>query len=756
MTIKKLPTYLGFMGAVAFVEAKTGDYRDQLEIVEAALAKAVYPGKECPWVNIQSFFADYAVIKKDGRYFSYKFLLNENNEVSFEDPTEVVKNWQPVGVTQLTEAHSTGFIEATGTKNKFLVTIIEAGESKNGKIYPAKVLKNAVPFFEGTPAIVKEDSAHLSRQGRTFNGLIGKYTNVHFVESIGIQKLGALQATLEIFESEPVVLAKLIEAVEKNMTDLFGLSIDADGEAFVHKTGPKRGFIEAKSITEVNSVDLIMKPGAGGRVISFIEAEGAEDMTLQQLIEALAKKNPTLANSINLEDPDKAIVQLVEALSVETGGNTPAVVEGLTKSDITTMLEAHNTQVSNKAAATVAINSSKLPDISKQRLIESLDNQTDLAAGNVTALIEAEVQYVAGFSDEGKTNLPGFAVHYKNVDNGVELLEALFDPADRSVNSIKDVYIECTGDRNVTGYVKNCDKTRMIEALDSSSFPEVLGDSIARQMIKEYMLDDSLSIWKLIADVTRASDFRTQERTRFGGYGDLSTVAESGSYPAMSSPSDESVSYAVAKRGGTETITLEMIVNDDVGAVNRIPKKLARAAKRTLLKFVMDFLRTNPNAYDGKAIFHADHNNLLTAALSDTSWAAARLAMKKQTEPGSNEALGIAPKYLFIPDDLEETAFDMFRRDTNNDETFVQTSKPTVVPVSYWDDANDWVAAADKNDVPIMELAFLHGQEEPELFIQDAPTHGSMFTNDTTTYKIRHIYGGNALDYRGLQKSVVA
>ena len=42
-------------------------------------------------------------------------------------------------------------------------------------------------------------------------------------------------------------------------------------------------------------------------------------------------------------------------------------------------------------------------------------------------------------------------------------------------------------------------------------------------------------------------------------------------------------------------------------------------------------------------------------------------------------------------------------------------------------------------------FGFLGGREEPELFVQDMPNVGSMFSNDKLTYKIRHIYGGNVL-----------
>jgi hypothetical protein len=48
----------------------------------------------------------------------------------------------------------------------------------------------------------------------------------------------------------------------------------------------------------------------------------------------------------------------------------------------------------------------------------------------------------------------------------------------------------------------------------------------------------------------------------------------------------------------------------------------------------------------------------------------------------------------------------------------------------------------------MVELGFLHGREEPELLIQDGPTLGSVFTNDTISWKIRHVFGGGFLDYR--------
>jgi len=74
----------------------------------------------------------------------------------------------------------------------------------------------------------------------------------------------------------------------------------------------------------------------------------------------------------------------------------------------------------------------------------------------------------------------------------------------------------------------------------------------------------------------------------------------------------------------------------------------------------------------------------------------------------------------------------------------------------HWTDATNWYLAADKGDVPLLEIGFLDNKQEPEFFVQDLPNVGSMFSNDMLTYKIRHVYGGGVMDFRGFDASVVA
>jgi len=78
------------------------------------------------------------------------------------------------------------------------------------------------------------------------------------------------------------------------------------------------------------------------------------------------------------------------------------------------------------------------------------------------------------------------------------------------------------------------------------------------------------------------------------------------------------------------------------------------------------------------------------------------------------------------------------------------------ISVPIWSDANNWFLMADPADIVCIEIGFLDGKEEPEIFIQDMPNVGSMFSHDKLTYKIRHIYGGVNTDYRGADGNIVA
>jgi hypothetical protein len=763
----------GIRGAEALREAAAGEFGQICELVGGAVKSLINQGltpSSMGWkyVPIEAMFADRVVVRQEGRYYAYPYTISEANQVQLGAPLEVVEDYKPV--TAVREAM---LIEAAGEgSGKFLVRVIAAGLSGNGNYYPDAALKEAVPLFNGVRVFVKSDEEHIKGGGKDFSKLLGRLVEAKFIAGAAVDT-GRIEAVLELIDPNDAVGTKLKEAVSRGMADLFGLSIDALAKTEKALREGKKVRV-AKQFTKVKSVDLIVEPGAGGGLVRVVEA--ADDQSTQEeqakmktrLFEALQKKHPKKVEGKTIDDftEDQLVEALAEDSVREAAPTAAATVAGagnfVTREELV-LREA-------RAVARELVLDSGLPKAARERVLSYLGTAAASAVTEqaVREAIDAEKKYIGMFTEAGRVSMGGMDIAVTE-DRSVKvatMLDAFFDPAHkdhRQVRSFKECYAEITGDRRVTGRLEDMNRSRLAEALgdayreslDSTSFANVLGNSITRRMLAEYQNANQYDAWRRIANVVPVNDFRTNERTRMGGYGDLDSVGEGDPYPPMTSPTDEKATYAVGKKGGTEDITLEMIKNDDVGSIQRIPVKIARSAKRTLAKFAFDFIRTNPLVYDGVALFHASHGNLGAAALDATSLAARRLAMLKQTELSSADRLGIGPKGILVPVDLQEAAVNLFNRNTNNDKTFVQMMTLEIIPVWYWTDTNDWALYADPMDIPGLEIGFLDGQEEPQLFVQDMPTVGSMFTNDKVTYKIRHIYGGNITDFRAFDKSVV-
>lgn len=744
--------------------------------------------------------------------------------------------------------NSSPFIEAVAVADgqtpglKWLIRVIHAGKSGNNNFYPDATLREATPMFDGVRVFVKSDAEHIKGQGKSFNQLIGQLSAARFVEGQA-KDSGEIQATLTLLASAGDVPAKLREAYDNGMSDLFGFSIDAD--ALTNKRGSLR---EATKFTKIHSVDLIIEPGAGGELINLIEAinpqEQVEMKLKERMIEAVKAANkgaiPAGVDIDNDEQLEAAYREAVSNTQPETRANAGATIDN--GDAAVARYEEKMRMVEARADARLLLNDSKLPEPVVAKLHKQFAAAESFTVEQVREAIQTERDVLAKLTESGHVAGLGGSRVESGKDRSekiTDMLDDFFNPATKA-RSFRECYVEITGDRGVTGLLQNCDVGRLREALGSeerfreaisaASFGNILGDSITRAMVRDYAALENYNDYENLVDVVPITNFRTQERTRMGGYGNLPAVAENGAYAALTSPGDEKSTYAVTKRGGKETISLETIANDDVGAIRKVPLRLAVAAKRTLFEFVLDFLATNPTIYDTAALFHATiHANLGSAALDATSFAAARLAMKQQTEknaPGAivtgsiattvltvtavtsgalavgqvirgagvtsgttiaslgtgtggtgtynlsasqtvsstsifadatgSKPLGLLLKHVYVPANLEEAAYNLFVRTTNLDESFVQSRKPTVHVVDYWSDANNWYATADKMETPLIELGFYNGNEEPELFVQDLPTQGSLFSNDQIVYKIRHIYGGSVLDYRGFYGAVVA
>lgn len=326
----------------------------------------------------------------------------------------------------------------------------------------------------------------------------------------------------------------------------------------------------------------------------------------------------------------------------------------------------------------------------------------------------------------------------------------------------------------------------LTEALSTASFPLILSDAMHKMMAKEYA--EQPLLWKLVARKENVSDFKDYHVHRLGEFGDLASVNEGAAYQdfagAAEPSEDADVTVKATKKGNKVSITWEMIVNDDLGAIRRIPMKLARAANRSLNKAVFNHLLTNATIYDSSALAHAaNHANLVTTAAPDlTTLRTMRNLMIRQKDIDARESGRVRPVGVVCGPEQFGRLYDLIYSPnkpvlggtatnpalgTAETSTIENPNIPNILrgewglvlnEVNLFDDVDTdqyWMLG-DPNAVDMIVVAFLNGQEEPALFVQDLPKVGSFFDSERLTYKVRHIWGTTVADYRGFVGGIPA
>jgi hypothetical protein len=273
----------------------------------------------------------------------------------------------------------------------------------------------------------------------------------------------------------------------------------------------------------------------------------------------------------------------------------------------------------------------------------------------------------------------------------------------------------------------------------------------------------------LISVKKPVKDFRTQEAVLVGGFADLSTVdPESGDYQEIAGVTDEESSYSIGQKGNLLTITRKTIINDDISIIQRLIDGLGRAARRTHAKYVWNMYINNANCSDATAWFTGGHGNLGATALSFATALIAYKALASMTEKDSGERIGLladpsVKPNLVGPIDIMETinriATEDFYYSSNDLTTKIPNAlkgkiNPVVNPL--FTDANDWGLLLPPQLIDMVEMGYLNGREDPELFVADMPQSEQVFVADKIRHKIRHEYAGAVIDFRSGYKAVVA
>lgn len=256
----------------------------------------------------------------------------------------------------------------------------------------------------------------------------------------------------------------------------------------------------------------------------------------------------------------------------------------------------------------------------------------------------------------------------------------------------------------------------LTRAHTTGDFPALLNATGQRFLLPAYQA--AQSPLKALARQSTRSDFRPGSALQLGGIGTLGKVTESGEIK-QKSRSEAVEAYALDTYAAIFTMTRRAALNDDLGAFRDWGTAAGRAAAATEADLLHQLLASNPTMGDGKALFHVDRGNLLSATpdlpLHENGLTAARKAMRAFKD-SDGTLIQTMPKYLLVGPELETFAEKVL---TILNAAVVDEVNPFAGKLTLMVDprilGDDWYIFAEPATVPVMEYSYLSGAPGPQL-----------------------------------------
>lgn len=790
-----------------------------LDAIRDLLYAAIRVLGESLWINevfpSEVIYSDDAAGKQYKRGWS---ILDGQVQLS-ETETEVERVWVEKRAAQAaSDAGSDETAEiraALGTARDvegtaWDVVIAAPGPTLNGWFFDDAVLRAAETLFEGVDANLYDlpDGGGVHVPDNLFDAKrllvrkkAGWIDGVRYTAGVG------LTGVLHFLDSFGWLGKNLLTAAAAGHAP-YGLSLDCPTRAKMDTIDGKKLW-RALEILAADSVDIVTRPAAGGKFQRAVAAQDGEDPMKKKLIAMLKQKRPDLLEGVDTDtmtddELERRATMAMTPIEPKAGdGNKPddGKPDGL---DPVQVLRCEMT-------LDRTLGRCELPASAQERVRRAFAGQVFTDEALQTAIGD-EKDYLASLTPPPDVAVPGsgIGVGIDTVERAQMAVDRMFGLtgedakilmgltrldgkpffADGEVyrsrqavedyakslddvpafGGIREMYTFFTGDHEVNGHFMPKNLPRDLRArmdITSATFSYVLGNTMGRMLVKGYRAGDFQENL-LISTRKNVKDFRQQEAVLVGYFGDLETAdPESGDFQEIGAVSDEESTYTVTTRGNILTITRKTIINDDISLVLRLVSNLGRSARRTHAQFVWNFFINNSTCSDGTAIATEGHGNLGATALGIATALVAYKALGKMTEKDSSKRIGwlddvsIKPNLvgpIDILESLEGVAEDEFYYATNDltDKTRnAMRGKVNAHPVSLLTDTNDWGLIMPPEIADLVEMGYLNGRQEPEMFLADSPQSEQVFVADKIRHKIRHEYSGAAIDYRGWYKAVV-
>jgi len=379
--------------------------------------------------------------------------------------------------------------------------------------------------------------------------------------------------------------------------------------------------------------------------------------------------------------------------------------------------------------------------------------------------------------------------HYNDVSVGLSpiekckmaMIKLLMPDFDTSgippYKGLAQAYVHLTGDSEMHGrfiHDRVSQDIRASQDFDSTSFSLALQNAL-NVFISESYRDYPLHEEILISQKNKVEDFRKIRSIQFGYFRELPDAdPETTDYGNIEPYKEAEKQYDLSQKGAIIWVTRQNIINDNINVVHTMTKRLTRLARVTHAKYVWRFFVNNALCPDGTAWFTSAHGNLVSDALDILPLVTAIKSLANMTEPGpSVEKLGLDLDtfnwHLVVPINMWDTAVKKNQCDSVYSSNDLTTKDPNpclklfgernerIITCPFMTAANDWGVIRDCEEVPILEMSYLDGREEPDVITSwgTEPKDAFGFINDKLGFKMRHEYGGALIDHRGGYKSIV-
>jgi len=441
-----------------------------------------------------------------------------------------------------------------------------------------------------------------------------------------------------------------------------GEQVTVNGQVF---NGPVR-IVKASKLREVSFVTL----GADDATSARIAAEEAEELLMAES----ANETPAEVNETKVEATANVVVE-------------PKVEASADVSAFEAKIEAMQKEMDNMKQV-IATRESRAPAV---HVVEQVKNDK---------VIEAALCLQGGLPNADKAF-------------DARTLEAA-DKVKRTT-SIGEVLIEAARANGYTGSSRisaaNAEPV-LKAAFATHDISNLLGALVNKFLLNGFNAVESS--WQEVSAVRSVNDFKAINLLRLNGDMKFRKIGNAGELK-VAQASDTRRSVAADTYGISTQLTRQDMINDDLNALSQIPQRMGRGAALAMNEAIWTEFQSSNSSYYQAASAAAGN------ALSLSSLKTATTAFRKLTDPDGNP-LGIAPRVLLVPPELEITAAELMTsallisgNTTKEPNANVLQGRYRVVVSNYLTSASTWWLAADSVDLPALDVVFLNGQQAPTI-----------------------------------------